>query len=108
MSRRIQQVAEVLRREISQLMLDALPPELGRATIIEVIISDDLKNADLYLAISDSRFQEQILAKLADKKAEFQQILGRKLKMRYTPRLNFKIDESAEDINKIEKILGEI
>lgn len=108
MSRRIQKVAALLKREISVLVNENIPKEIGIVSITDVELTADLKDAKVYISFLDKSKEKEIFQILDQKKAEFQKILGKKLTMKFTPRLHFLVDNYQERIDKIEKLLEEI
>ena len=105
MSRRIQKVAELLRELLALMVKEALPEELGLVTVIDVEVTADLKNAVVYISCFEKQYQDRVLRILTENVKNFQHILGRKLQIKYTPRLEFKIYAGLEKINRIEAII---
>ena len=108
MSRRIQKVAELLHELLAELIKENLSEELGLVTLIAVDVSDNLKEATVYISCYDKSSEEEILRTLEKQARNFQHQLGRQLTMKFTPRLTFRIDQGLEKINRIEEILNEI
>ena len=108
MERRIQRVEELLKQLISELIKENINEDLGLITVTDIIVTPDLKQAKVFLALIDIQKRKEVLAALEKKKKDFQHYLGQKLKMRNTPRLIFLIDERNTDINRVEKLLEEI
>ncbi|HFB52289.1 MAG TPA: 30S ribosome-binding factor RbfA [Anaerolineae bacterium] len=107
-SRRQQRVAELLHQEISILLeFHTQDPRIGFVTVTEVEITPDLKNATVFITtLTDD--ERETLAGLASATSFFRRELARKLKLRYTPTLTFKIDPSAAYGQKIESLLAKI
>ncbi|MBM2820591.1 MAG: ribosome-binding factor ribosome-binding factor [Candidatus Berkelbacteria bacterium] len=108
MARRIQKVSELIKQQLAELIIQTLPENLGLVTLIDVHVTSDLKNAWIYVSCFDKSSEKETLKILSDHSKEFQHILGRKLEMRYTPKLEFMFDDSLEKINRVENILKEI
>lgn len=104
----MQQVAEVIRRELSELIIRTIPEDMGLVTVIDVIVNADMKNAQIYIACNNREKIDKIFEFLAKEKNYYQQVIGKKLIMKYTPRLTFKLDKSIDDIDEVEKLLKEI
>lgn len=108
MSIRVQQVEELLKKELSKFIVEEFGGEFGIITVTRVIAAPDFKLADVYVSLMEEGKENRILSALRGKVKSYQSILGRKLKMKYTPKLNFKIDYSKDEINKIDELMEEI
>lgn len=108
MSRRVEQVAELLKREISDEIREILPEEFGMVTIMDVSVTADLKEAKIYISCLEKEEEKLILSFLEEKTSEFRYNLGRRLKLRYTPKITFFADRSLEEINRIDELLTKI
>ncbi len=104
----MEKVAELVRRQLCELFQETVPEELGLVTIMDVIVAADLKNAVVYISVTDKDKETRVLELLDGLKPEFQRALGKNMDMRFTPRLNFKIDDSTAEINHVEEILEKI
>lgn len=74
-------------------------------TIMEARISPDLKYCNVYFIASKKEKYEEVRNALQLAATHFRKIIANKLKMRYTPELNFRIDDSFEQVDKIEQLL---
>ena len=108
MSRRVEQVAELLKREISDEIREILPEKFGMVTIMDVSVTADLKEAKIYISCLEKEEEKPILSFLEEKTSEFRYNLGCRLKLRYTPKITFLADRSLEEINRIDELLTEI
>lgn len=108
MTRRVQKVAELLRQQLAEMIEGVIPEELGLVTVTEVMVSADIKNATIYISCLEKSSEKEILAKLKEETPDFQHTLGRRLKMRYIPKLSFKVDRGLESINRVEEILEKV
>lgn len=107
-TRRVQKVEELIKQLLSGNLREMLLPEMGIVDITAVMATADFKSADIYLSVLVKENEDKVLKFLNQQKYELQEILGQKMKIRYSPRLNFKIDNSSKEINKIEEKLKEI
>ena len=105
---RIEKMSALLKREISQLINLDFAEEGGLITVCDIKLSADFKQAVVYITIFNKDNEAEILSSLGDKKNDYQHILGRKLKIKFSPRLTFKIDHSQEKIDQVDKLLKEI
>ncbi len=103
-------VQELLLEEISKLLTHGLKdPRIGFVTLTRVELSDNLKHARVMVRImGDIERKEESMTGLNSAKGFIRGQLGRSLHLRYIPELEFKIDKSAEHVEKITKILSEL
>ena len=71
-------------------------------------ISKDLKEARVYISCFDKTSEKNILKELQLLSVNFQNELKQKLVMKFIPKLSFKIDQSFENINRVEEILSNL
>jgi len=107
MSYRVQKVNELLKQELSVMVKESIPEELGLVTVMDVIATPDFKIAHVFISVMVENNEAQIIKILDKKKNGFQKELGRKLKMRYTPKLEFRVDQSKDELNRIDELLEE-
>ena len=80
--------------------------DLGIITVSFVRMSKDLRNASIYIMPLGGENKNQILDLLNENKFFFQRaISSAKLKSKFTPKINFLIDDSFEEAERIEKLL---
>ena len=76
-------------------------------TVTFVRMSKDLKIANVYLMPLGGENKEFILENINQKKYIFQKFLSKaKLKSKFTPKINFFLDETFDEVEKIEKLLS--
>ncbi len=107
---RVQRVAGEIKREIGTIIHDELrDPRIGFVTITKVDLSRDCRFAKIYFSILGSKKQmRDTQVGLARSKSFIRKLLGQRIKLRYTPEIAFKLDESVEYSIHISKILDEI
>lgn len=105
-------VGEEMRHALSVIFLQETiyEPELMdvSVTVSEVRVSPDLKNSTAYvmpLGGSIPAGFEDALNKISPK---LRHMVGQRVKMRFVPRMSFKLDDSFENANKIEKLFAGI
>lgn len=109
MSRRIQRVNELLREEISKLILREI--DLSKdtmVTIIEVKTSSDLQQAKIRVSIMPFLKAEKILRVLNSQIFNIQRLLNKKLNMKIVPKIRFELDKSGEKNSRVEQLLKKI
>lgn len=103
-------VGEMLRQALSEILMreDFLSYTLGKpvsVTISEVKVSPDLRNATVYIMPLAGTDPPRVLAALKDNAPELRQQLNRKVTLRYSPRLTFRLDDSFEVAEEVSGIL---
>jgi ribosome-binding factor A len=107
---RIGRVAEEIKKELSfMLQTELKDPRIGFVTITGVEVTNDLSQAKVYLSVfgNDEKRQETLKA-LSSAAGFIRTELGKKIRVRHIPELFFKIDESIDYGQKIEKLLNQI
>jgi ribosome-binding factor A len=75
-------------------------------TVSEVRISPDLKNATAYVMPLAGSNQEIVMAALKDNASRLRGMVTRKIILRTSPRIAFKLDTSFEEANRINLLLN--
>jgi len=108
---RSQRVADMIRQEIASLIIhDIKDPRVhGLITVTRVSMTSDLKSAKVYVSIlEDGEERDRVLKGLKNASGFFQARIAKNLKLRNTPRILFKIDDSLDHTKKIDQLLKEI
>jgi len=83
--------------------------DLASVSITRVNTSPDLRDAYVYVSIRDHEDErEQMLDLLKRNRARFQRDLANKVKLRYTPRLSFRLDDSIEQGDHVLELIAEM
>lgn len=108
-SPRMRKVNELLKEVIADAVTDLKDPGVGFLTITGVDASPDLRNAFVYYSVlgSDEEVREtgEALTRAAP---HIQSVVGHQVRMKYTPKLTFKIDPSIGEGLKIDRLLHEL
>jgi ribosome-binding factor A len=107
--RRPERVAEMVLREVSQLLLrDLKDPRLRSITLTRVRMSDDLRHGRIYFSHLQGRVQAEAAIKGFRSASGFiRRQLGRTLQLRYMPELDFEFDPGIENAARVESLLRE-
>lgn len=110
MSQRVQRVAEEIKQEIGKIIHDELKdPRIGFVTITKVDLSPDLRYASVYFSVLGTKKElRDTQVGLARSAGFVRKLLGRRMKLRYTPQVTFRLDESAEYSIRISEVLEKI
>ncbi len=110
---RSHKVAEELKREVSSIIHDEIhDPRLGFITVTRAEITKDLQIARIFFSVMGPEIEKNKTQKaLESAKGFIRRLVGQRLKLRWTPELVFKLDNSVEysiDISaKIDKLKAE-
>lgn len=100
-------IASVLIRAVSEIIEHEIKdPRLGLVTITTVDVSSDLKKAIVYFSSLNDK--NEGLATLNRAKGYIRTELANRVRMRYVPDIEFKIDNSYEYGKKIDALINEI
>ena len=109
-SQRQMRFSELIRSLISECLLVGdfynLNFEITSVTISYVKMSKDLRIANVYLMPLGGENKNKITEEMNKNKYIFQKYLSRaKLNSKFTPKINFYLDDSFDEAEKIEKLL---
>ncbi|MDR2017860.1 MAG: 30S ribosome-binding factor RbfA [Syntrophobacterales bacterium] len=101
-------VQDLIREEISSIIqLDVKDPGIGFVTILEVKMSEDLKIAKVYCSVyGNEETKQATIEALKRSKNYIRFLLGKRIKLRYTPEIVFVLDTTYDAAAKIEAILN--
>jgi ribosome-binding factor A len=106
--KRSERVGDQIRMEIADILMTKVKdPRIGFVTVTAVKVSDDLRNAKVFVSVLGSdigRTFEGLDAARSFIRSE----LGRRLKLRFVPELSFREDHTAEEAEKIYKLMDEM
>ena len=108
--KRVERVGELIRNELGRAVVSELrDPRVGFVTITHVDVSADLHYAKVhYSVMGDEEKRKRTQEALTHAKGFLQKDLARVLNLRYTPQLEFSLDQSVDHSLEIEGILKEI
>jgi ribosome-binding factor A len=110
MSQRPTRVGEQIREDLTELLTrEVHDPGIGFLTITHVRVTPDLHQARVYYTTLGDQKARRESARALERAAPFlRRQLGRRLRLRRTPELEFFFDESIERHDRIEQILQQI
>ena len=88
---------------------EARSPEISNAfiTITQVIMSPDLKYATVYLTTLNGKNLGVVIEQLTAEKWIFKKLVADKLKLRFTPEINFRVDDTFDEAEKINRLMND-
>ncbi|MDY6899790.1 MAG: 30S ribosome-binding factor RbfA [Cyanobacteria bacterium J06628_3] len=111
-NRRVSRVAELIRREVSQMLLNGIKDDrvgTGMVSVTDVDVSGDLQHAKIYVSIyGTDEAREETMAGLKSATGYVRSELGSRVRLRRTPEVIFLEDRSIERGNKVLSLLNQI
>jgi ribosome-binding factor A len=103
-------VAELIQAELATLLLRHLKdPRLTMATISRVKVSPDLRHARIYVSrIGSEAEQQAAIAGFQQATGFIRSHLGKHLKLRYVPQLDFQLDTAIAYGVRVSRLLQEL
>lgn len=109
MKYRLERVREVLKRELGSIMVKELKFASPLVTVSDVDITPDLKQAHVFVsAIGTDAQRREAVEVLDHHRAMLQHELSRRVVLKNTPHLNFKLDESIERGSRVITLMDEL
>ena len=109
-SNRLGRIDEELKKEISNVIsYDLKNPNItGLISVTKAKITPDLKYAQIYVSILNSKNTKETLAALKKSSGFVRTEVAKRINLRITPEIIFVLDDSIEYGERIDKILKEI
>ena len=109
-SNRLGRIDEELKKEISNIISYNLknPNITGMISVTKAKITPDLKYAQVYVSILNSKNTKETLAALKKSSGFVRSEVAKRINLRITPEIIFVLDDSMEYGERIDKILKEI
>ncbi|MBM7644390.1 ribosome-binding factor A [Scopulibacillus daqui] len=107
---RAYRVAEQIKKELSDIVNNQLKdPRIGFVTITGVDVTGDLQQATVYITVlGDDEKKAETLDGLLKAKGFIRSEIGKRIRLRKTPDINFKFDHSIEYGNRINRLLHDL
>ena len=108
--RRPEQIAEVIREEVSQIVgFELEDPRVETVTVTDVRVTENLRDASVYVTAEGTEAEKAEAMKALQKAAPYvRRQLGIALNLKYTPELHFVRDTVEEAAARVEALLSEI
>ena len=109
MAERILKVNQLIKKELSQILLREVDfPEGVLVTLTRVESAQDLNQANVYISVLPENKIKQVLEILNRSVYFLQQKLNKRLRMRPTPKIQFTEEKQTLEAGKIEELLYRI
>jgi ribosome-binding factor A len=111
-SRRVSRVAELIKREVSQMLLNGIKDDrvgTGMVSVTDVDVSGDLQHAKIFVSIyGTDAAKAETMAGLRSATGYVRSELGARVRLRRTPEVVFIEDHSIERGNKVLSLLSQL
>ena len=109
---RMVRVNELLKREIAEDLhrnFSGTDFDAAALTVTRVECAPDLRDANVYVSIFGHQYdRHEMIHTLNRRRQEIVRMMIKRVKLKYTPRLQFHLDESLEEGDNILTILNEL
>lgn len=111
-SRRVSRVAELIKREVSQMLLHGIKDDrvgTGLVSVTDVDVSGDLQHAKIFVSIyGTEEAKAQTMAGLKSATGYVRSELGQRVRLRRTPEVVFVEDLSIERGTRVLSLLNQL
>lgn len=111
-NRRVSRVAELIKREVSQMLINGIKDDrvgTGMVSVTDVDVSGDLQHAKIYVSIYGSEeAKAETMAGLKSATGFVRSELGARVRLRRTPEVTFIEDRSIERGTKVLSLLNKL
>jgi len=108
-SKRQKQTAEVIRRHFGQVLLQEGSYIYGDAfvTVTKVYVTPDISLAKIYLSVYNANNKQAIIDKVNEHASQLKKNLAHRIRkhVRRIPEIDFYIDETLDEIYRVNKLL---
>jgi ribosome-binding factor A len=109
MSERTERAAEEFREILAEEIQKLKDPRLGFVTVTGVRVTPDLRKARVfYTVLGEDKERRGTTAALRSARSHLRAVLGKEVRMKFTPELEFEEDPGATGADRIEELLRQI
>lgn len=104
-------VSQSIKKELAAMLVKDIKDERisGLVSIVEVELTQDCRSAKVYISVfGDDEAQNGTIEALNEKIGTIRGEICRRLRLRFAPELQFKLDKSLERGARVSEILGKI
>lgn len=107
-TRRTSRVGEMIRDALVEVFRHDLKEDLGFTSITDVEVSPDLHFARVYMSGLKEDDTRAVVERLQEQRGRVRRFLGARIRLRHTPELDFRYDETTMRASRIEAILSQV
>lgn len=105
-AKRTHRVGEEFREILAEEIPKLKDPRVGFVTVTSVDVTPDLKRALVYYTVlGEEGDRKGTRAALRSASGHLKRVIGREVRLRFLPELDFREDESVESADRVEKLL---
>lgn len=109
MKHRLVRVAEILKRELSTAILREVPADGALVTVNAVDVTPDLRHATVHVGVMGTAAQQRgVMERLEQHRVLLQSECAKRVVLKFTPQLHFRLDASIERGTRVLNILDEL
>jgi ribosome-binding factor A len=109
MTQRTERVAEEFREIVAEELQRLKDPRIGFVTVTGVDVTPDLRRAVVsYTVLGDEKELRATVAGLRSATPHLRQAIGRQVRLKVTPELEFRVDETIARSTRIDEIIERI
>jgi ribosome-binding factor A len=106
---RLERINEVLKREFGDILMREMVFDAQLVTVQHVDVTPDLRNAHVYVSVIGSDVQAQkVIAQLNARRPYLQFVLSRRITIKHTPTIHFKLDSGIVRGTHIINLMDEL
>lgn len=103
---RAQRMREGLKRETSEILRTMKDPRIGFVSVTDVEVSRDLRHVKVFVSVyGDEDEKEATMDVLVNAQGFVRSELGKRIRLKHTPEIVFRADESIERGARINELL---
>ena len=105
----MERVSELVKRQLGEIVQELYLPDCGFVTVTAARISPDLHEGRVYVSIIGTPEQQKRgLAGLTRARGRIQGLLAHRVILKYTPHLEFLLDDTEVRAREIEHLIDEV
>lgn len=109
---RLERVNSLVRREIAEAIPEVMAGtglDVSTLTVTKVSVASNLRNATVSVSVyGHENDRAHIISRLRAKRIDFQRLVNRDIKLKYTPVLHFELDDSIEKGDHVLDVLSKM
>jgi ribosome-binding factor A len=109
---RADRVRKAVIREFSDILANEIKePRLINhlISVTDVEVSGDLRHAKVFVSImGDEATQKEVMEILKESESKFRYEIGQRIRLRYTPEIDIRLDDSLERGTRVTQLLNQI
>ena len=108
--KRADRVSALILEEVGKMLLmEMKDPDVKDVTVTKVEMTDDLRYAKIYYSVLGDETKQALVKRALERSKGFvRSEIGKRIKIRFTPEINFVHDDTAAYADHIEQLLKKI